>query len=540
MITKKLTAVIGVGALALSLSAASWPTDKPIYLLSKNDAVTLNPIATTGDIISGTVIRGIPDGMGAYSNGKGGLTLLSVHEISINDKTAALSAKTDQPWATSITKMNYSASAKTVTSATDNMKSIQFWNYKTGQYVADPVGGEPAGATPGTFGFGINRFCSATYSDAGTFIYNGVGYEGGLFSTGEEAGDSSRAFVFDTEGNGWQLPRLGMTSFENAIPSTKPGINTVVMANEDGSATDSQVYMYLGKKQSTGSTVDKAGLTNGDLYVLNVPSAASDNVFRTTYAKSTPVDAEFKKIDWNVGVADYAKAVREAGTEFARVEDGHFDPNNPNVYYFLTTESNKDPVATKENPALPGVSRDGGALWRFTFKDVQNPLLGGKLEILLNGGEAPYLSKPDNMTVTKNGIIMIQEDPGNNLALARVLAYRISDGKIATVAQFDAQYFTPTGAKYITTDEESSGIIDVTEFMAKKGDTNTYFVLNAQIHTPGGVTTVDANQKGAKTPARPDLLKRQSTKQLTLNKAAIEGGQYYTMVVSDWNTVFNS
>ena len=536
---KKALALAITGSVALSLTAAAWPTGKPIYMVSKNEAVEINPIATTGDIISSTIIRGIPDGMGAYSNGRGGFTLLSVHEVSTTDKLSLLSASTEKHWAASITKMNYSPSAKTITSAENLIKDIQYWNYKTSSYQASPVGGEPVGAAPGTFGFGISRFCSAQYTPAGAFIYNGVGYAGGLFTTGEETGDSSRAFAFDVDGNGWQLPRLGMTSFENAMPSAKPGINTVVMANEDGSATDSQVYMYLGKKQSTGSPVDKAGLTNGDLYVLNVPSAASDNVFRTTYAKGTPVDAEFKKIEWNTGVEDFAKSSRELGTEFARVEDGEFDPNNPNVFYFVTTESNKDPIATKENPALPGVSRDGGALWRFTFKDVQNPLLGGKLEMLLNGGESLYLSKPDNMTITKNGVILIQEDPGNNAALARVVAYRIKDSKLAVVAQFDAQYFTTTGAKFMTQDEESSGIIEVTDFLAKPGDTKTYLALHAQIHTKGGVTAVDTGAK-ALLPARPDLAKRATAKKSMIDKAAIEGGQYYVMTISNWDTVFAS
>ena len=539
MSIKKIVGALTAGVAVISLSAASWPADKPIYVLSSNPAVTVDPIATTGDLITGTEIRGIPDGMGAYSNGQGGFILLSNHEVSTTDKTAALSASTTTNWGVSITKMNYNASAKRITSATPLIQKIKYWNYKTSSYQDTPIGGEPTGFATGTFGWGISRFCSATYTPAGTFIYNGVGYDGGLFTTGEEIGDNSRAFAFDMNGNGYQLPRFGMTSFENLVPSQKPGINTVVMADEDGSATDSQLYMYLGKKQSTGSAVDKAGLTNGDLYVLNVPSAATDNIFRTTYAKSTPVDAEFTKVDWNTGVADFAKGANAAGTEFARIEDGNFDPNNPNVYYFVTTESNKDPIATKENPALPGVSRDGGALWRFTFKDVQNPTLGGKLEILLNGGEPLYLSKPDNLTVTKNGVILLQEDPGANAALSRIVAYRIKDGKMAVVAQFDPQYFTTAGAKYMTIDEETSGIIDVTAFLAKKDDTNTYLAFNAQVHTYGGITKADPTNKGL-VPSRPDLSNVGKTMQTSLNNVAVEGGQYYIMTVTDWNEVFAS
>ena len=535
---KSIGAVVAI-ALVGSLSAASWPAKKPIYMISTSSAVSLKPIATTGDTISGTVIRGIPDGMGAYNNGHGGITLLSNHEVAITDKVALRSKSETSQWGVSITAMNFSPSAHVVTSATPLIQDIKYWNYKTGEYQETPIGGEPTGAAAGSFGWGISRFCSATYSPAGTFIYNGIGYEGSLFTTGEEVGDSSRGFAFDMEGHGYQLPRVGMLSMENIIPTLKPGINTVAMINEDGSATDSQLHMYLGKKQSTGSAVDKAGLTNGDLFVLNVPTVSDDNVFRTTIAKSTPVDAIFKKIEWNTDVPGFAKGARDSGFRFARIEDGQWDPKNPDVFYFITTESNKDPVATRENPSEPGVARDGGGLWRLTFKDAQNPLLGAKLELLLNGGEAPFLSKPDNMTITQDGVIMIQEDPGNNAHVARLLAYRIKDGKLATVATFDPKYFTTSGSNYMTIDEESSGIIDATSLIRKGTDKNSYFFFNAQIHTYSGVTVVDASVKGATTPSRPDLLRRNSGKRAIVDNASVEGGQYYVMTVTDWNTVFN-
>ena len=536
---KSIIALVAI-ALVGSLSAATWPTKKPIYMISTNSAVSLTPIATTGDTIGGTIIRGIPDGMGAFDNGRGGITLLANHEVSTTDKVALRSKSDTSQWGVSITSMNYSPSTRAITSATPLIQDIQYWNYKTGKYQETPLGGEPTGAAAGTFGWGISRFCSATFSPAGTFIYNGIGYEGSLFTTGEEIGDNSRGFAFDSEGHGYQLPRTGMLSMENIIPTLKPGINTVAMINEDGSATDSQLHMYLGKKQSTGTSVDKAGFTNGDLYVLNVPTITDDNVFRTTIAKSTPVDATFKKIEWNTDVPGFAKGARENGFRFSRIEDGQWDPKNPDVFYFITTESNKDPVATKENPSEPGIARDGGGLWRLTFKDAQNPLLGAKLELLLNGGEAPFLSKPDNMTLTNDGVIMIQEDPGNNAHVARLLAYRIKDGKIATVAKFDPQYFTAAGSNFMTIDEESSGIIDATALLRKgSNDKNTYFFFNAQIHTYSGVTVVDSGVKGATTPSRPDLTRINAGKKTMVDNASVEGGQFYVLTVADWNAVFN-
>ena len=122
---------------------------------------------------------------------------------------------------------------------------------------------------------------------------------------------------------------------------------------------------------------------------------------------------------------------------------------------------------------------------------------------------------------------MLQEDPGNNAALARIIAYRVSDGKIAVVGQFDANKFIKGGSEFMTEDEESSGIIDATKLLAKPGDTNTYFMFNAQIHTTGAIA------------ARPDLAGRNAAKKDAINAATIEGGQYYIMTIPNWEAVFN-
>jgi hypothetical protein len=517
-----------VTAVAFAASAFALGS-KPVYLLSKNAAVDIKTIATVGDTVTGTMLRGIPDGMGAYDNGRGGITLLSVHEVST---TAAQSIKTKSltaPWGTSITKLTVSKTTKAVTSAEDFIKKINFYNYTTGKYQDTPLGAAPAGATAGSFDWGINRFCSATYAAAGTFIHNGVGYAGGLFFSGEESGEENRGFAFEEDGTGYTLPRMGMYAFENIMPSLKPGANTVVIGSEDGSATDSQLYVYAGKKQSTGTAIEKAGLTNGDLHVMNIPTIKTDNLFRATVGKNKKVPVEFVKVDWNTTPSAFAKESGAKGTTLARVEDGHWDPSNPNVFYFVTTESNKDPIATAPNPALPTVARDGGALWRLTFKDAQNPAAGAELEMLLNGGESIYLVKPDNITVTEDGkYLLLQEDPGGNESLARIIAYRVSDGKLAVVAQFDANKFLTGGSEFMTNDEEASGIIDVTKLLAKPGDTNAYFFTNAQIHTKIGAIA-----------ARPDLAKRNVTQKAAINLKTVEGGQFYVMTISNWDTVFN-
>ena len=51
------------------------------------------------------------------------------------------------------------------------------------------------------------------------------------------------------------------------------------------------------------------------------------------------------------------------------------------------------------------------------------------------------MHKPDNMTIDTHGNLLIQEDPGNVNHLARIVAYRISDGALGVVARFDAALF---------------------------------------------------------------------------------------------------
>ena len=532
----KVFAASTVVVFGMGTTVAYSALTKPEYIIPSNPAVSIKSLAYAGDTIAGLTIRGIPDGMGAMRSEDGRVTLLSVHEVPSYGAIASLAKAADAGktvLGTSITKFELNSQGTRVNTASNFVNSWSFYNYNTKSYQASPAGAAPTGTTVGMDNF-ISRFCSATLVQAGNLLFKDgstlLGHDGAIFLSGEEDGDSGygRGFAFDMNGNGIQLPRVGLASWENLMPNLKPGKNTVVMGNEDGSATDSQLFMYVGTKTSTGTFADKAGLTNGDLHVLNVPNIANDNAFRATYGKNKPVEVKFAKTIWDANMKTQALDHADKGTEFSRIEDGEWDPSNPNVFYFVTTESNKDPGATKQNPSEPGISRDGGGFWRLTFVDGQKPELGAKLELLLDGTEAPYLSKPDNMTITKDGIVLLQEDPGNNAHVARIVAFRPSDGKLATVAEFNKQYFAAGAASFMTIDEESSGIIDATSLLAKPGDTKKYFYFNAQVHTTGAYT------------ARPDLTTKSVAGILKFNQKTLEGGGYYLMTVADWKTVFGS
>jgi hypothetical protein len=102
------------------------------------------------------------------------------------------------------------------------------------------------------------------------------------------------------------------------------------------------------------------------------------------------------------------------------------------------------------------------------------------------------------------------------------VAYNTKTAQVAEVLQFKKQYFEKGQAAFMTEDEESSGITDVTQFFKKNAtDTSRYYILNAQIHaTPAA--------------SRPDVADA-ATKLASI----IEGGQLYLLEVTDWAAIYN-
>jgi hypothetical protein len=528
---KKLIAAT-IAASSLALIPAAQAASAPQYVLSANDAATITVLASSGDIIGGKILRGTPDGMGVLKNADGTITILSNHEMSLSDKTVQLSKTATGTWGSSVSKLTYNPATGAISAVDNFIKTIKYYDYTNNVWTTDytktlPTGFAAVDSYGGdTFSNGLNRFCSSNLVQAGVLSYKEgkktYGYSGAAYFVAEEGGDTSRAFAFDMDGNGIQLPKFGVAGYENALTNPASGKSTVVMLNEDNAATNSQLYMYLGTKQATGANfAEKAGLTNGQLYTAYVKNVRTDNKFRSTYKIGEKAEVSFNPLNTDLAYSDFQAQAQAGGTTFSRIEDGEWDPKNPNVYYFITTESNKDPLATAPNPAESSTARDGGALWRLTYKDVKNPLKGATLEMLLNGTEAPYLSKPDNLAIDEAGYILLQEDPGNNAHVSRVVAYRISDGKLGVVAEFDKKYFAADATNLITIDEESSGMVNANAALKKAGDTASYFFFNAQVHATTSKSRLETVPVDA------------------LDTAAIEGGQYYLLKISDWTKIFS-
>ncbi|MEV6982821.1 alkaline phosphatase PhoX [Sphaerisporangium sp. NPDC051017] len=487
-----------------SVSTGPTTTVSP-YVLPVANGVSVTSLLTVGDKPAGNGYRmvGIPDGLGAYRSGRD-LTVYMNQELGA---TSGIVRAHGQKGAF-VSKLRIDARTGAVKSGSDLITSVKYWDYPGQTWGSAPVA--PAGAAAGTHVAAFNRFCSGALTDPGQLFNRrtGKGYYGRVYFANEEGGDESRAFGVTADGQAVQLPRLGLFSWENTLAAENKTDTTLVLGNEDGGS--GQIRVYAGRKQSSGSPVEKAGLTNGTLGVIDVAShaVATDAEFRAKYGKNAPVKVTVNQLDWTVNGKQQNIDAEKAGLSLNRIEDGAFDPNRPNDYYFVTT------AGGDSTPAQAGVPRNGGGLWRLRFADIERPEKGGTLTLLLDGSEAPYLNMPDNIAIDHEGNLLLQEDPGNNPHISRVLAYRIKDGALGVLAQFDPKRFAPNAdpASFLTTDEESSGIIDASDLLGEGT-----FLLDAQVHTAKGLAA--------------------GTGPGTVEEY-VENGQLLTLTVKSWKSVY--
>ncbi|MEW6306962.1 MAG: immunoglobulin domain-containing protein [Verrucomicrobiota bacterium] len=444
-------------------AAAGFPTQGPSSSQSPQiealaDGVTFSAILTVGDSVNNkpdnvTPYRfvGKPDGMGALDNGDGTFTAFINHELSEGEGVA----RRHGAIGAFVSKWIINKSTLEVMNGSDLITNVYVWD----------------GANfiiPGT-NVVFGRFCSADLPPVSAF-YNstsGNGTQNRIFMNGEEFSTESRAWAHiasgPNAGDSWQLPRLGRASWENVVASPYMQDKTIVVGLDDDGTTDSQVYIYIGTKGTTGSDVEKAGLLNGTLYGVAVTGLAQETAVTTggtrnfTLANLGDVSAQ----TFN-GLETLGNGLNV--TAFMRVEDGHWDPNNPTDFYFLTTASS----------SLPS------RLWRLRFTDIANPESGGTITMILDGTEGQLMM--DNMTVDGDSNALITEDPGNNARLARVWKYFTGTGGFVALAQSRNDLFTTGQANFITQDEEVSGIIDVRDILGE----GAYLLVN-QIHSGAAV-----------------------------------------------------
>ena len=403
------------------------------FLLRSQPGVVTKSILTTGDSVDGYRMVGIPDGLGAFDNGDGTFRVLMNHEL------GATVGATRAHGATGafVSKWTISKGDLEVVSGEDLVKTV---NLATGTSA-------------------LGRLCSADLAAAGAF-YNtstGKGFDGRLFLDGEEVGAEGRGFAHALDGTSWELPRLGKFSWENSVANPATGDKTVVVGLDD--STPGQVYVYVGDKTTAGSAVDRAGLTNGSLYGIKVTG------FPLEPAAGIPAGTPFALASLgnrqaSSGALLQSDSVAAGVTEFNRPEDGAWDTRDSSVFYFVTTAS------------FSGSSR----LWKLDFVDPADPSRGGTITALLDGTEGQKMM--DNMTVSRRGQVLIQEDVGNNAHIGKVWLYDPDSDSLTDVAHHDEARFLPGAPGFLTQDEESSGTIPA-PFLGEG-----WYLLDVQAHFP--------------------------------------------------------
>ena len=467
-IASSIALAITVAASAQSLVTGPSSSANPYVRAHNGYPVDIHSILTVGDFvnfkpdgISPYYFCGIPDGMGAYLNNDGTMTVLVTHEYATNNGGSVPRAHHPAGFSngafTSQWKINITPGADflKVVSGEDMMNSLST--------VTNGAGGSL---------YTIQRFCSADLAEVSGLLNasSGLGTTERIFFSGEEASGAGRVIATGiNERIGVELVPFNalVGAWENIMVRPMASDKTVVIGTSDGNAN--RVFLYVGDKQSTGSIMDKAGLTNGTGYGIQVQ------------VKGTNVASESRDFCFNASVTPrYSGAFTlvqgNAGTTFLRPEDGAWDPANPADFYFVTTDRVD---STNYGGTQVGRSR----LFRMRFSDVNNPLAGGTIEALLDGTDVMEMG--DNLTVyndIQGGTrVILTEDPGNSPQNAKTLLYTVATDTLEVIIESDRARFGDWGGVAAVApfnqDEENSGVIDARDTLGLG-----WFIQNMQAH----------------------------------------------------------
>jgi len=461
------------------------------YLLPTATGWSATSLLTTGNVIGGYTMVGIPDGLGAYASGRNTITVLMNHEVAAtsgrgtgNVGGASGSGATQGGFVSQWTIDRNSLQVISGRDFVNTPANFNIWDQSQNKYVTGAEIKAGTGTALPASVLNLGRLCSADLPAASAFynVATGKGYNGQIFLNGEEgatpAGIRNRAFGWVTGAQtAYELPAFARAfanaspnsaaAFENLLANPHTGDKTVVMANSDGGTN--QVAVYIGTKNDTGATpVDRAGLNNGQLYGIRIGSFTAEN-------RDTNVGLTKGAGGLGTGTtATVSLVAPNQGTTLLRPEDGAWDPRNPNRYFFVTTDR-QNLSAPGQNVNPDGTSGNGqvgrSRLWSITFDDVANMKTDGtptgRIELLLDGREGGDMY--DNITIDERGVITLNEDTGNTAHNAKIWTYDTNTGQLTQVFKHDpakfgdlvnAAFTLPTAP--FTTDKETSGVLDVT------------------------------------------------------------------------------
>lgn len=435
---------------------------------------------------------GVPDGMGAYRTPQdiidGTSTFLVNHEI--GNATGIVRAHGNAGAFVSTWRVVTDPSRADflrVVGGGDLSTTYNMWNGSS--WVVNN--------TANPMSTGMNRFCSADLAPVSAYSWTNpatgqtFGTTERIFLNGEEAGAEGRAMAHIATGpearQSFQLPSHGRYSWENNVANPHSQQLTIVAGTDD--STPGNLYFYVGQKQATGNTIERAGLTNGTVYGVvvnggNNTIVAGQRVEDRTNVLGNATTGRVESAAFSlVAMQDQTNrtgAQLQTETDslrqmnFLRPEDSAWNPSNHNQLFFATTD------------AFTGNSR----LWSMTFTNITQPTLGGQVTMLADGSNASTISggitsatgatdirMMDNIAVSRFNQVLIQEDVGNNARLGRLWLYDLASDSMVEIGIPDATRFLAGGSRFLTQDEETSGIIDAWDIIGPG-----WWLLDMQSH----------------------------------------------------------
>ena len=480
---KNLSAMVNIAlaVVAIPVLAEQGPsTHTAPYLQAITPDVAFTSILTTGDSVSGYKMGGIPDGLGAYDNEDGTFTVLMNHELFANSGQAPLGiVRAHGGTGAYVSEWVIEKNSLAVLSGADLMKTV-YQKATDGSWVVVPT----TGALGQTRSFA--RFCSADLADRTAFFHRGRGTKQRIFLNGEESSPTYQRGVAHVatgpdKGSSYILPWAANANaaWENLLANPYSGEKTVVIGNADGGTNG--IYVYVGTKSKAGNDVEKAGLVGGSVYRI----AVSGNKPETRDADAglgltKNLRGNYEGAFTAVVGADTTNA---ASTKFLRPEDGAWDKKNHNRYFFVTTDQMDATKDGNVNTDIKAGQVGRSRLWALNFNDSSNPELGGSIEMLLDGtGANGDYQMFDNITVHQDGTLIMLEDVGNNQHNGKMWKFDPATASLVKLAGFDPALFGDIGVTgTLTKDEETSGVIDVTEILDREDD-RVYNLFVAQNH----------------------------------------------------------
>ena len=379
-------------------------------------ALRVSALLTTGEITngldSGSPAYGAPgifDGLGAYDNGDGTLTLLVNHELGAND--------------------GYQMTVRGLNPAVAGARISRFVIAK--DIDGNPANGFQARVLSGGLAYdevksvdptfakgGFTRFCSANLSEPFQFG-GGQGFVDRLYFVGEEGGPG-RFFVLDTaNADLHHVPALGRGGWESAVAVDTGSANTVaLMLFDDTSGTANHLYLWVGVKDPTSAELLRRNgidASSGALYAWKAETINTQAGLNAV-PLLTDVSGHWEPLGSGTDIAALTSAAQlralaqsKGAMAFIRIEDGDVDPTTGRVVAFNTTGGGGADLYGNTNliDLSQAFAADGSLLTAAHTSALRVVVDGDRLTGL---ARQDGVRNPDNLAWGRDGKLYIQED----------------------------------------------------------------------------------------------------------------------------------